>query len=231
MKKCRTFLHMQPQPLSPHIKLTFGICAMIGIAAFVFGMIRMQRTIALPFTRRTDVVYKDAEQLQKEREEKLKTTDSDTDTISDYDEMFIFKTSAYLTDTDSDGESDNQEIAAGQDPNCPKGKTCRVERTPAADGSGAVAGANAGTGLNASAPAPDPLTADQIAQAIVAIFGPLDKLTPESISTKVDAMSTEELSNFLLAIGLPQETISRTDEAALRKIVSGTIGELTVQKK
>lgn len=229
MKKCRTFLHMQPQPLSPHIKLTFGICAMIGIAAFVFGMIRMQRTIALPFTRRTDVVYKDAEQLQKEREEKLKTTDSDTDTISDYDEMFIFKTSAYLTDTDSDGEADNQEIAAGQDPNCPKGKTCRVERTTTSEESGAVAGASAGAGL--TTPAPDPLTADQIAQAIVAIFGPLDKLTPESISTKVAAMSTEELSNFLLAIGLPQETINRTDEATLRKIVSDTIGELTVQKK
>jgi hypothetical protein len=231
MKKCRTFLHMQPQPLSPHIKLTFGICAMIGIAAFVFGMIRMQRTIALPFTRRTDVVYKDAEQLQKEREEKLKTTDSDTDTISDYDEMFIFKTSAYLTDTDSDGEADNQEIASGQDPNCPKGKTCRVERTATAEGSGAVAGANAGAGLDATTTAPDPLTADQIAQAIVAIFGPLDKLTPENINAKVTAMSTEELSNFLLAIGLPQETIGRTDEATLRKIVSDTIGELTVQKK
>lgn len=225
---------MQPQPLSPHIKLTFGICAMIGIAAFVFGMIRMQRTIALPFTRRTDVVYKDAEQLQKEREEKLKTTDSDTDTISDYDEMFIFKTSAYLTDTDSDGEADNQEIAAGQDPNCPKGKTCRVERVTTAEGAegGTVAGANAGTSLGGTTttPAPNPLTADQIAQAIIAIFGPLEKLTPESINTKVNAMSEAELGNFLLAIGLPQDTISRTDQATLRTIVSNTIGELTVQK-
>ena len=52
------------------------------------------------------------------------TVDTDTDGLSDYDEMYVYGTSPYLEDTDSDGISDAEEIKKGSDPNCPEGGNC-----------------------------------------------------------------------------------------------------------
>lgn len=54
----------------------------------------------------------------------LKLKDTDRDGISDYDEQYVYGTSAYLADSDSDGASDAEEIAQNEDPNCPQGKNC-----------------------------------------------------------------------------------------------------------
>lgn len=56
----------------------------------------------------------------------LNNTDTDQDGLSDYDEIYVYKTSPYLADTDSDGFSDKQEIDNNADPLCPKGKNCNV---------------------------------------------------------------------------------------------------------
>lgn len=56
--------------------------------------------------------------------EALKTKDSDSDGITDYDELNTYGTSPYLADSDSDGKNDKQEIDAKTDPNCPEGKPC-----------------------------------------------------------------------------------------------------------
>jgi len=54
----------------------------------------------------------------------LQQKDTDFDGLSDYDEMYLYNTSAYLPDTDSDGFDDFTEVQSGQDPNCPKGQDC-----------------------------------------------------------------------------------------------------------
>jgi hypothetical protein len=56
--------------------------------------------------------------------QELKLKDTDRDGISDYDEQYVYRTSAYLGDSDSDGLSDAEEVAKGDDPNCPQGKNC-----------------------------------------------------------------------------------------------------------
>jgi len=56
--------------------------------------------------------------------ELLKNQDTDSDGLSDYEEIYIYKTSPYLEDTDSDGYTDKEEIDGGNDPKCPKGKDC-----------------------------------------------------------------------------------------------------------
>ena len=53
-----------------------------------------------------------------------KTRDTDKDGLSDYDERYVYKTSPFIEDTDSDGMDDKREIEAGSDPNCPKGQNC-----------------------------------------------------------------------------------------------------------
>ncbi len=55
----------------------------------------------------------------------LKDKDTDGDTISDYDELYVVRTSPYLKDSDGDGLADAVETQQGSDPNCPKGKVCQ----------------------------------------------------------------------------------------------------------
>jgi len=57
---------------------------------------------------------------------RLQNQDSDLDGLSDYSEIYLYKTSAYLEDSDSDGIWDKQEILAGSDPNCPEGQVCET---------------------------------------------------------------------------------------------------------
>lgn len=54
----------------------------------------------------------------------LHLVDSDSDGLSDYDEINVYHTSPYLEDSDSDTINDKQEILQGSDPNCPTGKVC-----------------------------------------------------------------------------------------------------------
>ena len=61
--------------------------------------------------------------------EALKLQDSDSDGLSDYQEIYIYQTSAFLEDTDGDGLSDDLEIKSGSDPICAKGDICGVDNT------------------------------------------------------------------------------------------------------
>lgn len=54
----------------------------------------------------------------------LQNQDSDLDGLSDYSEIYIYKTSPYKEDSDGDGIWDKQEIVAGSDPNCMAGTQC-----------------------------------------------------------------------------------------------------------
>ncbi len=58
----------------------------------------------------------------------LKEKDTDQDGLSDYQELYIYQTSPYLSDSDSDGFSDRQEIEGGYDPNCPGEENCSFSR-------------------------------------------------------------------------------------------------------
>ncbi len=96
---------------------------LITVVMFVFGSVQIMRSIRAPFGAPTGS-YKTAAQLQAEQDVALKQRDTDGDGLSDYDELNVYLTSPYLADTDSDGVPDGTEVAAGDDPNCPRGQTC-----------------------------------------------------------------------------------------------------------
>ncbi len=55
----------------------------------------------------------------------LKNKDTDKDSLSDWDELFIYATSPYLEDTDGDGLTDYEEVVTYKtNPSCPEGQTC-----------------------------------------------------------------------------------------------------------
>lgn len=54
--------------------------------------------------------------------EGLREKDTDNDGLSDYDEFYVYKTSPYIADSDSDQLSDKIEVEQGTNPNCPEGE-------------------------------------------------------------------------------------------------------------
>jgi hypothetical protein len=104
--------------------------AIIGVGIVVLGFWQMKNNLALPWPTVDEEGKAIAVQQEKPKDiadediEVLKQRDSDGDQISDFDEYYIYGTSAYLADSDSDGDSDYDEIQNGEDPNCEKGKQC-----------------------------------------------------------------------------------------------------------
>ncbi len=107
------------------------VLLLVFAMTFGLGAARLYYQIRKPFVPKTEIsggTKKDEflgliadKDLQKEQ---LKTIDTDGDSLSDFDELYIYRTSPYVKDTDSDGEDDKIEISKGQDPNCAQGKQC-----------------------------------------------------------------------------------------------------------
>lgn len=56
--------------------------------------------------------------------ENLRELDTDKDGLNDYDELYRYRTSPYIQDSDSDSIDDYLEVNQGTDPNCPEGNLC-----------------------------------------------------------------------------------------------------------
>lgn len=112
--------------LSPTI--TYSFLGIVGIAALFLGIFSIQKTVSDP----SDKILAKRQQIVDEvqtraafEDQRLRTQDTDTDGLTDFEELSIYGTSPYLIDSDSDGFSDYEEIKTGNDPNCPSGTNCR----------------------------------------------------------------------------------------------------------
>lgn len=97
--------------------------AVAGVFVFAFGALSFNKNVKKPFLLKSinlDAILDQDKALDI-------TKDTDLDGLTDFDELNLYFTSAYLEDTDSDGKLDSEEIETGTDPNCPEGKECGVE--------------------------------------------------------------------------------------------------------
>lgn len=117
----------QMKGLSVEQKTGFVLLLFFGILAIGLGLLQMRNTIYNPFVVRFENF---SAQSLLDDTTKLQKIDTDRDTLSDYDELTFYQTSAYLPDTDSDKINDNVEIANGTDPLCPEGTLCTVQENP-----------------------------------------------------------------------------------------------------
>jgi hypothetical protein len=208
-----------------HEKLSLVVFVVFASLTLVFGAAWLQKSIVLPFYRPESAGrFKSADDLEKERVEKLKTIDTDGDGLTDYDELFIYRTSPYLEDSDSDTFNDGVEVSQGFDPNCPKGKTCGQQRV-----AGTTEQVQPGTPVppaGSAASATETAQADAISAAIMATFGDTKDLTPEKIKAKLETMSSADLRAFLTKLGVPEAALQKTDDATLRKLLQETLEEV-----
>lgn len=152
-------------------RLALVALLLVGVVTLGLGFYKVRSQIAKPFEAQISRAQSDQlaqffnAQREQEDTEALKKKDTDGDSLSDYDELNVHRTSPYLKDTDSDSYDDATEIKSGHDPNCATGKTCF-----APVGSGSV---------SRSESVPDPASAT--VSALEADLKKLESLTPAQV--------------------------------------------------
>lgn len=111
-----------------NINIGVGILIVMGVFILILVIFQYPKYLAAPFAKYAQQkgLWKTLEEQEAEKIAKLRESDTDGDGLVDFDELYLYATSAYLVDSDSDGFDDKQEIETGNDPNCPAGKTCAI---------------------------------------------------------------------------------------------------------
>ena len=121
----------------------------------------------------------------------LSDKDTDQDGLNDYDELYVFKTSPYLQDSDSDKINDKLEIDQDTDPNCPTGETCGRVVT------------NTNSATNATVTDLSSLTPEQLRQIMRDAGAPEDvvsKISDDDLLATYQQILAEEGANLNSAV-------------------------------
>ncbi len=110
--------------------VTVGLVTLLVV---VLGAVQISSMFRIPFpdedkytgdTSAYDAILAEQKRLLEQDPEILKTKDTDGDGVNDFDELYVYDTSVYLADSDSDGIDDGVEIKNYTDPLCPEGYDC-----------------------------------------------------------------------------------------------------------
>lgn len=183
-----------------------ALFAVIGIG---LGLISLKKGISNPFTPSNSANFgnsKLAAGLTSDETAALRNLDTDNDGLSDYDELYLYNTSPYLSDSDSDTFSDQQEIDKGDDPNCPAGQDCTGTARPLSNANASTALTNANTN-GASVSNTNAVT--------------------EIPKTATGAVDLAKLRQILKNAGAPAYAVDGTDDATLLELYQTMVNEQT----
>jgi len=214
----RLYITRKKTILNREQKTGFGMVVGFGALALVFGVFYLWKHVASPFV----VSYSGPkfltgdEQRQLEMET-LQKEDTDGDGINDYDELYIYRTSPYIVDSDSDGENDKTEVMNGKDPNCAPNMPCGAaesEVNPTTLQGTFVEAAADSVGASVAAGAPESITpsAENIAALLAQMTG--DELRKLLIDSGGDEAAVNALTDEELQAALSQALQSVEIEAA-----------------
>ena len=184
----------------------------MGASALVLGIMNTGQGISGPFKLDfSSVAPSGADAAQ--QIETLKLKDTDGDGLSDYDELYVYHTSPYIKDSDSDGIDDGVEVKNGTDPNCPQGKDCGI---PAPIN---LPNTNGSTPLDLLNISPDDLlgtgtNANTVLPPLSGTTGNILEATPENVG---------QIRQMLKNQGLTDDILSAIDDATLIKMYNDSI--------
>lgn len=114
---------------SPRV-LGILLFTLIGASALVLGVMNTGQSISTPMQADLSATQQFSNAVNGTQatapDATLKNKDTDSDGLSDYDELYFYHSSPYIKDSDSDGMPDGTEVKNGTDPNCPQGQDCGV---------------------------------------------------------------------------------------------------------
>ena len=176
--------------LSKEQKIGVILLSIFSVFAIGLGILQIRNTMYAPFALNKKIPPLLRDDIN--TEEALMYRDTDKDGLNDFDESYVYLTSRYLADTDSDGLSDKAEVDKGTDPLCPEGQTC------------AEAGVNGDTLPNSG-----------VIPSATSTLGPapspqdLEKLLSDPAATRA----------MLLASGFDKKILDATSDADLMQMV------------
>lgn len=109
------------QMLTREQQISVVVLMICGGCAISLSLFRIQASIKEPFLVRKDTLLSAKKLLgpsELQKIEKQQRTDTDGDSLSDWDEVNTYKTNPNLRDSCGDGVSDNVRIATGKSINC-----------------------------------------------------------------------------------------------------------------
>ncbi|MCR4312378.1 MAG: hypothetical protein NUV56_03780 [Candidatus Uhrbacteria bacterium] len=184
-------------------KAALGLVVAFGTLGLIFGGFYIWKHIAAPFAiNYTGPRYLTSDAKETEEVRKAKLKDTDGDGVSDYDELYVYKTSPYLIDSDSDGLDDNTELSSGADPLCPEGGTCADEASDVSDDD-----------------LSDSFLADTADAYDYTADGSTSLPTGYSIEDIVAALSPEEIRAMLIESGADPTQINGINDDDLRALL------------
>lgn len=200
--------------LSVEEKAVFVLMAVVGVLGIVFGFKSFPANLSRPFEIQlasyTGEKFLTLSEQEAAELELQKTTDSDSDGLMDYDELFIYKTSPYLADSDSDGFDDKTEIFSNNNPNCPEGRDCNA------------------TALTVS----EENTSDESNDLLSEILGMQSdvgtNLTFESvddITSYFSQMDSAQVRSMLISQGVPKEAVDAMSDKEIMSLLQTALTE------
>ncbi len=176
--------------LSKEQKIGVILLSVFSIFAIGLGVLQIRNTMYAPFALNKKVPPLVRDDINSS--ETLMYRDTDKDGLNDFDELYVYATSPYLADTDSDGLADKAEIDKGTDPLCPEGHSC------------AEAGIN-GDAIPSSAP----------------LASASSTLGPAPSPQDLDKILSDpaQVRKILLDSGLDKKIVDATSDADLMKMV------------
>lgn len=204
-------LKQQGQELTKEQKVAFVLLVFLGLAGLVLGYFSFGANIRRPFDIQlaksaAEEPYLTLTEREEQEKEEQKTRDTDSDGLTDYDELYVFRTSPYITDTDSDGFDDKTEVYAGNNPNCPEGKTC----SGTSDTSGTSSAASDLLGSLSDSPFARDLTQ-------------YDFQSEADIQAFVKSITVDEIRTALANAGVSQEQLDTITDEQLQALFEQTL--------
>lgn len=204
-----------PSPLTTEQKVAFGLLMFLGLGGVVFGAQSFGVNMMRPIQQQIAEFYTGEEFLTSDQREvqdleESKTKDTDADGLVDYDELYVYKTSPYLADSDSDGFGDKEEVYSGNNPNCPTGKNC-----------GLIAGSAEGVAEMSAADALiEGLGANELLEA-----GDVTFESEADVEQFFQQATMDQIRAALLESGMTQEELDQIDDETLKAFFNGAIDE------
>jgi hypothetical protein len=209
----RVVIHAAKRPMAPEQRAGLILVTVIGSLTAVLGLFFVLKHVSSPFLMTYEgPVFETTAQKQAKEIAAQKNRDTDGDGLNDYDELYIYKTSAYLSDTDGDGYNDASEIAAGTNPNCPAGADCE---TALSNANAAVKGSAAGGFV------------DELLQ-------PVEMPTVSSASTTdvlsaFENLSIDQIRQMLIESGADPATVEALSDEQVKQLYDSALAQVKLQ--
>jgi hypothetical protein len=203
--------------LSPEQKVAFTLLMILGVGGLILGIRSFSTQLTRPFDLQlveyANELFQTPSQQREEEVERQKLMDTDEDGLNDYDELYVFKTSAYLADSDSDGIDDYTEVYEGGDPNCPLGRDCNSQLA-SPEGQGEVSADVEGLmpGTSAISPVEEVIAAGEIEET-------------DDVYELLGEMTAEEIRTMLKDAGMPEDQLDALDDDTLMAVFNDALAQ------